>query len=143
MNSSPALDPVIRQFIIFCGIGLINTGLSLAVILLLSEVAGVHYVLANILGYAAGLGAGFIMHKKITFQEQARNAAYRSNIQMVSFLGVFLTGYLLQLGLLMYLVENIGLPNIPSQIAAWGLYVIISFSGNKFLTFRARKKETP
>ena len=124
---------ILTQIITFCGVGGVNTVLSLLIILLLSEVLHVHYVLANIAGYAAGLVSGFIMHKHITFRAQASTRPVAR--QFISFLGVFATGYALQLGILMLLVEQMHIPNMPAQIAAWLAYVAISFAGNKYFTF--------
>lgn len=129
---------LIRQFIVFCGVGAVNTVLSLLIILILSEWLGVHYVLANIIGYAAGLTSGFIMHKNITFRAQQNDASLKR--QFSSFLVVFAAGYIAQLLLLMILVERLHFPNMLSQIIAWGLYVAISFAGNKFFTFHGEKK---
>lgn len=129
---------LIRQFILFCGVGAVNTALSLLIILIFSEILHVHYVVANIIGYAAGLTSGFIMHKKITFRAQQSDAAFKK--QFSSFLIVFGVGYAAQLLFLMLLVENMHLPNMPSQIIAWALYVAISFAGNKYFTFHGGKK---
>jgi putative flippase GtrA len=128
---------IIRQFIVFCGVGAVNTALSLLIILFLSEMLHVHYVIANIIGYAAGLTSGFLMHKNITFRTQHSESAFKK--QFSSFLIVFGVGYTAQLLLLMMLVEHLHLPNMPSQIIAWGLYVIVSFAGNKYFTFYGGK----
>ncbi len=133
------LPALIRQIITFCGVGGLNTILSLAIILGLSEILHVHYVLANIIGYAAGLMSGFIMHKKITFRAQSGSGA--SARQFATFLIVFAIGYAVQLVALMLLVEHIHIPNIPAQVMAWGVYVAISFAGHKYFTFHGDRHE--
>ncbi len=135
-STIPAL---IRQIITFCGVGGLNTLLSLAIILGLSEILHVHYVLANIIGYAAGLISGFVMHKKITFKAQTRDRAPAR--QFMTFLIVFAIGYAAQLGVLMLLVEQIHIPNIPAQITSWVVYVAISFAGHKYFTFHGGRHE--
>ncbi len=122
-----------QQLVTFCGVGVLNTVFSLAIILGLSEYFSVHYVLANIIGYAAGLLLGFTLHKFITFRSQSGTQAARW--QFVKFLVVFGVGYLAQLGALMILVEGLGAANIPAQITAWLFYVAVSFTGNKLFTF--------
>lgn len=134
--AAPAL---IRQVITFCGVGGLNTLLSLAIILALSEILHVHYVLANIAGYAAGLLSGFIMHKKITFKAQTGGSALAQ--QLAAFIIVFGAGYTVQLGALMLLVERFHAPNIPAQIVAWVVYIALSFAGHKYFTFRGGKHE--
>lgn len=137
MNAS--LAALMRQIITFCGVGGLNTLLSLAIILGLSELLHVHYVLANIIGYAAGLVSGFIMHKRITFKAQTGGSPAAR--QFITFLIVFAVGYAAQLGALMLLVEKLHIPNIPAQIAAWIVYVAVSFAGHKYFTFHGDRHE--
>lgn len=139
MVAPVSLSGLAHQFVVFCGVGALNTALSLLIILVLTELLGVHYILANIIGYAAGLASGFIMHKRITFRAQKTSKTLKK--QFSSFLIVFGMGYIAQLLLLLLLVERIHLPNMPSQIIAWGLYVAVSFAGNKYFTFHGDKHE--
>lgn len=134
-----SLGTLLRQIITFCGVGGLNTVLSLAIILLLSEMLHVHYVLANIIGYAAGLVSGFVMHRHITFRTQ--NSTRALHRQFASFLIVFAAGYIAQLGVLVLLVEHMRIPNMPAQIMAWIAYVAISFTGNKYFTFHGGRHE--
>lgn len=142
MNSAGAA--LIRQIITFCGVGGLNTLLSLAIILGLSEIFHVHYVLANITGYAAGLISGFIMHKKITFKTQTGKTQTGHGAaagQFAIFLSVFAVGYAVQLEALMLLVERIHIPDFAAQIMAWAVYVAVSFAGHKYFTFHGGRHE--
>lgn len=130
---------ILVQIATFCGVGGLNTALSLLIILVLSEMMGVHYVLANIAGYGAGLLSGFIMHKHITFKSQS--STYSVSRQFISFLFIFALGYGVQLGVLMLLVEQMAVANMPAQMMAWVTYVAISFAGNKYFTFHGGKHE--
>lgn len=131
------------QFITFCGVGGFNTALSLTIILLLSEIFQVHYVLANMVGYGAGLISGFIMHKHFTFraQQQDQPGTLPAARQFVRFLSVFAIGYSAQLFVLMALVQTGRMDNMPAQITAWIVYILISFAGNKFFTFAGLRKK--
>jgi putative flippase GtrA len=130
------IKTLMRQFITFCGVGAINTALSLVIILSLSELAGVHHVVANIIGYAVGLIAGFFLHRGITFAKTAREGSGLPH-QAKSFLIVFGVGYVAQLLLLLLLVDGMGWNDALSQILAVGLYTILSFIGNRQFTFKA------
>lgn len=123
----------LRQLILFCGVGVLNTVFSLLIILGLSEYFQVHYIYANIIGYLAGLILGFTLHKFITFKSHA--GAQAAHWQFLKFLAVFGAGYLAQLCALLILVEILFIGNITAQIAAWVFYVAISFLGNKLFTF--------
>jgi putative flippase GtrA len=136
------LYSLLRQFVTFCGVGAINTALSLTIILVLSELAGFHHVIANIIGYAAGLVVGFFLHRGITFAKTAQSGSGLSH-QAKSFLIVFAIGYVAQLLLLLLLVDVFGWHEALSQILAVGLYTIISFIGNRQITFKAQPKASP
>lgn len=138
MTSPQNITSLIRQIVVFCGVGAFNTALSLLVILLLSEGLNLHYVIANIIGYGCGLISGFSMHKNLTFRDQIINKPADVQTQMAVFLLVFGIAYAAQLGLLVILVENMHLANMPSQVLAWVFYVGASFIGHKFMTFRNR-----
>jgi putative flippase GtrA len=130
------IKTLMRQFITFCGVGAINTALSLVIILSLSELAGFHHVVANLIGYAAGLVVGFFLHRGITFAKTAREGSGLPH-QAKSFLIVFGVGYVAQLLLLLLLVDGMGWNDALSQILAVGLYTILSFIGNRQFTFKA------
>lgn len=136
MKASQTLSSLIRQIVVFCGVGALNTALSLFIILLLSEGLHVHYVIANLIGYGCGLLSGFAMHKNLTFRDQLKDQSTDTQTQMAVFFLVFGIAYGAQLGLLVVLIEKIHLSNMPAQIMAWGFYVALSFVGHKFMTFR-------
>lgn len=130
------IQSLIRQFIMFCGVGAINTALSLVIILGLSELAGMHHVIANLIGYAAGLILSFFLHRGITFARTSKGGSGLTH-QAKSFLIVFGVGYVAQLLLLLLLVDGMGWNDALSQILAVALYTIISFIGNRQFTFKA------
>lgn len=128
---------MLRRFITFCGVGGINTLAGLAVILLLSEAAGLHYMLANLLGYAFGLCLAFVLHKTITFQDKGKLA--QALPQFKKFLLIFVFAYALQFVFLIVMVDLLHTPKALSQILAVALYTVISFLGNNYLTFNKRE----
>ncbi len=134
------MKDLIRQFILFCGVGAINTIIGLAIILLLSEVFHVHYILANISGYGVGLTIGFFLHKNITFKGTSNRA--RSRAEFLSFAGIFAVAYLVQLGVLILMVQWLGIPQMAAQILAIGIYTVLNYLGNRMITFRSSMKGT-
>lgn len=134
------MPDIIKQFIVFCGVGSINTVFGLAVILALSELLGLHYVLSNFLGYMAGLILGFFLHKNITFKGQSDPT--NSRVEFLKFVTIFGIAYGIQLGGLILMVGVIDVPEILAQILAIGIYTAINYLGNRLITFRAKKEET-
>lgn len=131
---------IMRQFIIFCGVGVINTIAGLAVILLLSEIIGVHYIAANMAGYAFGLMIAFTLHRNITFKNAADPHKKRS--EFFKFISVFALAYIVQLGALILMVRGLHLPQALAQILAIGIYTILNYLGNRMITFRSSAKDT-
>lgn len=124
------------RFIVFCGVGGINTIVSLTIILGLSELAGVHYVPANVAGYAAGVVLGFFLHKHITFRAGQRKGVSR---QFLFFLLVFLCAYIIQLCGLIVFVRLFGIYPALAQILSWVIFIVINYTGNKLITFSSHK----
>jgi len=138
---SAALSDLIRQFIVFCGVGLINTAFGLALILILSEIFGVHYIAANALGYAGGLVLAYFLHRNITFKRSA--AARWSRAEFITFALIFIIAYLVQLGTLILLVQGFGVPSWLGQVLAISIYVILNYLGNRMITFQSNMKDQP
>lgn len=139
MATSFTMPGLIRQFVTFCGVGVINTVVGLAVILFLSEILSLHYGIANLTGYGVGLLIGFVLHRNVTFCETSGTRSTRS--QLAFFLLIFVIAYLIQLAALIVMVKIFGWPNLFSQIAAVGIYTVISFAGNRLLTFKDNPAE--
>lgn len=128
------MPDILRQFIIFCGVGSINTVTGLAVILLLSEIFGVNYIIANALGYGFGLLIGFFLHRSITFKNQCDDLNKR--VEFLKFVLVFAAAYGIQLLGLIVMVQAIGITDWIAQILAIGIYTAINYLGNRAITFR-------
>lgn len=130
---------LIRQFIVFCGVGSVSTIFTIVLILGLTK-AGIHYILANALGYLLGLCVSFLMHRSITFRDHAKDGEIAR--QSVAFILVFAVGYLTQLACLYFMVHILSWNDKFSQIATMAVYVVISFTGNRLKTF-AHPAERP
>jgi putative flippase GtrA len=125
-----------RHFLLFCGVGAINTVVTLLIILFLTHFQGFGDVTANVIGYAVGVCIGFGLHRAITFRKHAREGHMHK--QALSFLIIFGVGYVTQLGCLVVMTKFWGWPSFVSQVVACGIYVVISFTGNRFGTFAGK-----
>jgi putative flippase GtrA len=131
------LRDTFHQFIIFCAVGIVNTLAGLSVILILSEILGVHYILSNILGYGVGLVVAFILHRRITFKLNARDDVIKNEIG--KFTLVFIICYLIQLGCLYLFVEKIGIYQSYAQFLGLGIYTVLNYIGHRIFTFNHAK----
>ena len=114
-------------------VGASNTLITAIVIWVMMKGFDCPDVVSNITGYVAGVLNSFIWNKQWTFQSSAgwMGSALR-------FGAVFGICYLLQLGLLIY-VLNPYLPIDPyyNQLLAMCFYTVINFVFNKFYTFKS------
>lgn len=130
------LQKLAQQFIVFCGVGVINTGVSLFVILALQQWFGFNYIFSNFCGYAVGLFLGFTLHFKVTFKAKRQSGNKKVWAYLKSFSAIFFIAYLIQLLLLYVLVKVIVIDEVLAQVIAVGSYTVISFAGNRFWTFK-------
>jgi putative flippase GtrA len=142
LESLKELLALIRHFILFCSVSLLNTTLSLAIILFLYKVLHWHYMVSNALGYLAGLGLGYSMHSKITFKFLTHTSFSsaglpKSKLRIQKFIIIFCVAYLCQLALLFVMVDVLNWGGVLSQIVAVGFYAVLSYTGNRFWTFKA------
>ena len=118
------------QFISYCAIGGVNTcisiGSSFALIFL-----GANIWTANLLGYLAAIVNSYFMNRKWTF-------SHRGYIRdsMPIFIIICALCYFVQLLILWGLINYFTFNIYVSQLFAMGVYTVISFIGNKLLTFR-------
>lgn len=130
-------DPaVIAQFVKYGLVGLLNTGITLAVIFILTKLFHVSDYIANAAGYVAGFVNSFLWNKLWTFKS-------RGNLLMESllFVLVFAVCYAIQLGVLAFQIEILKWNRDIAQILSMAVYTVIGFAGNKLVTFRKGAKK--
>lgn len=121
------------QAIRFGIVGVLNTGITLAVIFVLMKGLGVHYALSNCIGYVVGFLNSFVLNKKWTFRSKGN-----VGVEGVLFVAVFGVCYLMQLGALVLMKETIGITADYAQLLAMAVYTGLNFILNKLITFRNR-----
>ena len=114
-------------------VGASNTLITAIVIWVMMKGLDFSDVTANITGYIAGVLNSFIWNKQWTFQSSAGwlGSALR-------FGAVFGVCYLMQLGLLLYVLNPyLDIDPYYNQLIAMLFYTVINFVMNKFYTFKA------
>ena len=124
-------DARVRQLVLYAVCG--GTGVLTDLVLFTALVHyGVNYQVANAAGYAAGTLASFILNRHFTFQ--VYDKAFR---RLALFFGTALIGYLASSALLWVLVSVQGYPPLPSKVATLAVVLVLQFSLNRAITFRA------
>lgn len=126
------MGETVKQAIKYGIVGIGNTVITAVAIWILMKLFGCSDIVSNIIGYVAGLLNSFVWNKQWTFHSSTGwvRGATRFGV-------VFGICYLLQLGLLLY-VLNPYLPIDPyfNQLIAMAFYTVINFVMNKFYTFK-------
>ncbi|QEN05689.1 GtrA family protein [Thiospirochaeta perfilievii] len=122
---------IIKQAAKFSIVGLINTGITIGSIFILTKIFSVNYIVANAIGYILGLINSFFLNRSWTFKSRGK---FRS--QGLRFVLVFIMCYTLQLGLLIILKERLYINVDISQIIGMVFYTGLNFILSKFFTFK-------
>lgn len=121
-----------KQAIKYGIVGVSNTVITAVVIWIMMKLFGFSDVVSNIVGYVAGVLNSFIWNKQWTFQSEA--GWLSSGIRFGIVFGIC---YLLQLGLLLYLNQQLTIDPYYNQLIAMAFYTVINFLMNKYITFKS------
>ena len=122
------------QLLRFAAVGASGYVVNLAVFSLAVHGAGMRYLLAATLAFAAAVSNNFLWNRRWTFAAHGEHdrAAHR---QAARFMTVSLAAFVVGLGLLAALVEGAGLAEVPAQAIAIVAVTPLSFLANKLWSF--------
>lgn len=119
-----------RQFTAFFGVGIVAAIAHYGVLIALVELGSVRPVRATLAGYGAGGILSYILNRTHTF---ASSRPHRESVWR--FIFVAAVGFGLTWMCMKILVDGMGGPYLPAQIATTGLVMIWSFIAHKAWTF--------
>ncbi|MBI2629913.1 glycosyltransferase family 2 protein [Candidatus Pacearchaeota archaeon] len=123
---------VIKEFFKFAIVGGIGTLVNVVILYLLTEKAGIYYIISAIFSFVIAMTSNFILNKIWTFEESIKSETAKKYLQ---FGLVSTTALLINLIFLYLFTEIFGVYYIISQILAIGMALIINFLGNKIWIF--------
>lgn len=123
---------VVRQAMKYALVGVLNSLVGTGVYLLVLNVFGLDYRIANIISYMVGVTHSFLWTKFWVFP-----GSNRGKREVFCFLMIFLISFAIQNLTLVFLVESFHWSKFWAYLAAMAVYPLISFFGNKWVTFRA------
>lgn len=132
-DPGPLLRLVRRQEIAFAVVGVVNTGLGMALTVMWLAVLGnrAPAALAPALAYSISVVVAFVLHRTLVFRVRGRLMRDFAAFVAVNSGGLVLNMVLLQLG-----VSLLHLPSIPSAVAVMTLVAGASFFGHRHISFR-------
>lgn len=121
-----------RQFVKFCLVGASNVTIDFSVFLLLTGLARLHYLQANVGSFFVAVSWSFFANRRWTF----RHAEGDARAQYLRFALTNLGGLLIQSSLLYLLHERAGLDVRLAKLFAIFVTTFWNFFLTKFWTFR-------
>jgi putative flippase GtrA len=119
------------QLFQFGVVGVTGYVINIAVFALLTEVAGLHHVVAAVGAFCVAVTNNFLWNRHWTFDAGHGHAGF----QAARFLAVSLGALGINLVVLVLLVDVAGLPDVPAQAIAVATAMPANFIGNKLWTF--------
>jgi len=129
-------NPRLRQFIVYAICGGTGVAIDLATYTVLIHQHW-NYQLANAIGYAAGTLASFLLNRHFTFRTYDRALQ-----RLALFFGTALVGYLVSSALLYLMVSMLLWSPLLSKLATLAVVLVLQFSLNRAITFRASMDTT-
>jgi 4-amino-4-deoxy-L-arabinose transferase-like glycosyltransferase len=132
----PGAEP--RRYLTFLSIGLLNTGVSAVVFLLLLH-AGVDVSLAAAAGFAAGAATSYALNRTYTFGDlDRRHAITATRWLVVAALGLAATAFLVRI-----VVRGFGVPALPGQVLVAASVSTLTFKLSRRWAFDAEARWLP
>lgn len=125
-NTLPSLSVQVWRYVV---VGLINTGLGLAVILALHLGAGVDLVLSNAAGYGLGWLVAYGLNRSWTFGHRGR-----IDRTLPVFLILVLVAFVANI-LIISILQSLNTPYLFAQIAGTLFYSVAVFLGARHVVF--------
>ncbi len=125
-------EPIVRQFLGFCLVGLSNTGVALATFYY-CVFLGMHYLVANVLAWVISVFNAFYWNNKYVFQSRVswRQGLVRS---YMSYGASFLLGTVI----LYVLIDIFSFSVVLAPLFVFAITTPINFSLNKYWAFRRK-----
>ncbi|MFO7636761.1 MAG: GtrA family protein [Clostridia bacterium] len=124
-----------KHFIYYVIIGSIAFSLDASVFFMLSDVLGVHFIIANCFAVFFGILISFLLNAKYNFKKHDRKMA-----RLLSFFVVCLVGMILGTVLLTLFYQYLGMWKFPSKLFSVMIAGVFQYIFNKKVTFGDQSK---
>lgn len=122
----------LMQFVKFNCVGVLNTIVDFVVYSIMCML-GLHYLLAQVIGYAFGVGNSYMLNSLWTFARERRHTA----AEFGRFLLVNLVSLTVSLGMLWLCRNALGIQSdFWCKAVATPVALIVNFTGNKLFVFK-------
>lgn len=119
------------KLIKFAIVGASGTIIGLGILYLLSDIAGLHYLIANTFAFAVAVTSNYILNSLWTFRQSQKARGW------LKYAGVSAITLGINEGILWLLTERLGLWYMLSAVIAVGFCFLINYSLSRRLVWRA------
>lgn len=126
-----------RNLILYSIIGCCTATLDFLLFTGLTQVANIHYIVANIISCSTGILCSFLLNRKYNFKVTDHTARRMIIFFLVGILGMFLSSVILH-----FCINSLQWEELLSKLASIVIIVLIQFFLNKYISFREDKKVT-
>lgn len=130
MSFAQLPDRLVARMAAFSLVGVANGVVGIAVIVI-AGLLGVGPVLANVLGYGAGLIVSFTLNSRVTFRSRAVDRA-----TVLRFLGAFVVAFAVNLAMVKVVTDVLGTHDLLGSLAGTPLYVGIFYLLCEYWVYR-------
>lgn len=119
-----------RNFVLYCLIGVVNTGVDFGIFALL-DWTGLYFIIAHIISYHCGVFCSFFLNRYYNFKVKDKVVQ-----RFLSFYASSMVAMALSAGLLYLFVTVVGMQHLLSKLIATILIVVCQFLFVKYFTFK-------
>lgn len=129
----PIQHTLVKQFILFAGIGVIGTATHYLLLVCLVQLLKLHPVLATSCGFAAGALVNYILNYHYTFRSQLAHRTALTKFLIIALIGAGFNAAIMQFG-----ISTLKLHYFIAQLAATAIVLLWNFAANKLWTFSGK-----
>jgi len=128
---------MLKQFIKFSLVGLVNTAIHYGIFIFLYKFVGVYHLFASGIGFCFAMANSYVMNKRWTFKSSGSDVRR----EIIKFIIVNLISLAINLGSMAVLVELFSIQPPVAQLVTIGVTLAVNFSGNRFWTFKVKQED--
>lgn len=135
--------PLYRKYQVYIDymlFGFLTAAVQFAVYYLLVFLAGVHYAIADNLGFIFAVIVAYDTNKRFVYRSETKGAWNRV-YQFIMFVGARIVGQLLETILLIVFVEWLRVPDSVAKFPVLAIVILINFLSGKLLVFTKQQAE--
>ena len=133
---------IARQFVNFGFVGVINTILNLAIYWFCIN-NGMHYLLANGIGFVITVFSSYILNNLVTFRKKGKGFEWSIKTLLKVYVSYFLTGMILNSVLLYFWNDFIGISENISPLLNLIVTIPLNFLMNKLWAYGDNAQSNP